>query len=291
MKPSCLFVGFGQLASMVNAELAGSLVSGVLKKSPLKQNLDGIAEVALGDASNPQTWQQLEADYELVLFCVSPTGRSVEQYRKVYLEGLIQCVQHSNARNQAPHIVFVSSSSVYGQDDDSVIDERSEAVGASDTSKVLVEAENVLKNSGFAHTIVRFSGIYGGQRTRLLRQVEGKEVVLSSELRRSNRIHEVDAVNFLVFLIRRLIQGDPVESVYLVTDNQPVDLNEVYAFIAKKLGVKLNEELASTSAARRTGNKQLSNQRISELGFSLQYPTYREGYEQMCREYLERPEE
>ena len=282
MKPSCLFVGFGQIASRVFNDLSDEVEAYVLKRS-LSNNLpEGICQTYLGDVATEITWRSIPSDFDIVLFCVTPGGRLAEDYRQVFHLGLQRCIRHFENAKKAPHVFFVSSTSVYSQDDGEWLDETSPAEPVSATAKVLRLAERELQNSNMPHTIVRFSGIYGADRTYMIRQVLEGQAVLSTAERLSNRIHEDDAVGFLAFLIRRVLSGDPVDALYIATDSSPCDLNEVYGFIARKLGLVPHFMKEGEETPRRTGNKRLSNQRLLESGYRLAYPGFKEGYDEMC---------
>ena len=98
-------------------------------------------------------------------------------------------------------IVFVSSTSVYGQKDASWVNEDSPAEPVSYSGKRLLEAEQLLLDS--PHTIcnVRFSGIYGPGRQRLIRQVIEGHGTAKEPLLYSNRIHADDCAGVLAHLI------------------------------------------------------------------------------------------
>lgn len=282
MKPSCLFVGFGNIASRVFENLDAEVAALVLKRSASSLLPDNIRKTFIGDVADKETWLSVPDDVDLVLYCVSPGGRSVEAYEQVFLHGLQNCVSRFSGLPRAPHIVFVSSTSVFGQDDGETLDELSAVDPTSATAQVIRQAELVLEQSLVAHTVVRFSGIYGAERLRMVSQVLGKKPVLCDAERMSNRIHEDDAVGFLEFLIRKVLLRQSVDSLYIASDSQPSDLNDVYRFIASQLGVAAVAVDEGSEPARRTGNKRLSNKRMLATGYCLKYPNYRQGYAEMC---------
>lgn len=282
MKPTCLFVGFGHIASRVFEGLNTEIESLVLKRTASSALPETIRQTVIGDVAAEETWLSVPDYIDVILYCVTPGGRSVEAYERVFIEGLHQCIKRFSGMAKAPHIVFVSSTSVFAQDNGSVLDELSAALPASPTGKVIRQAERVLEQSGLTYTVVRFSGIYGAERLRMINQVLAKEPVLSSTERLSNRIHEDDAVGFLVFLIQKRLLGQSLENLYIASDSQPVDLNDVYRFIASELGIEAAFIDAGDEPARRTGNKRLSNKRMLDTGYNLKYLDYRQGYAEMC---------
>ena len=285
MKPSVLFVGFGQIASKVHQALADEVSADVVKKSKDTRVAECVSKLFVGDIAESDTWQKIDGHYDYIIYCVTPQGRGEDTYRAVFYEGLAHCVQHVKAQRRPAHILFVSSTSVFAQKAGETLTESSEAIGASATSKVLVASEKLLSDSGLPHSVVRFSGIYGGTRTRLIEQVAAGSPVLSDQVRISNRIHEHDAVRFLEFLIRRLIAGESLDNLYLATDMQPSNLNDVYAFIATALELTLNPNAIASGEGRRSGNKKISNKRLLSSGFELSYPDFRKGYAEMCARF------
>jgi len=295
MSLSCLFVGFGQISSKVLSSLQSNagidMHADVFKRSPFSDASPMVGRCFNGDVANSATWRDIPKSYDLLVYCLTPAGRNADDYHDVFVTGLSNCIAHFEGAHKPsykpPHILFISSTSVYAQDDASWVDEGADTLGHSPTSKVLVEAERLLEKSLIPATIVRFSGIYGGTRTRLIQQVQEGLKVLSVQQRLSNRIHEIDAVGFVAHLIARYAQGRALLDVYNATDSAPSDLNDVYRVIADALGLELNAALASGTVARRTGNKRISNQRMLETGYVLAYPTFREGYAQMCRDFAQ----
>lgn len=282
MKPSCLFVGFGQIASRVYSALEHDVDGWMLKRTAGAELPVGIRGCFAGDVASEELWEKVPADVSVVLFCVTPNGRSAEAYRQVFYEGMQNCIRHFSCSARPPHILFVSSTSVYSQDQGEELSELSVAEPVSESAQILRETEMLLEHSGLSHTIVRFSGIYGAQRLWLVNQVLSGQPVLSQSERLSNRIHEDDAVGFLVFVMRKVLSGQQVENLFIASDSMPCDLNEVYRFIGRQLGVDLLEIEPGKEPARRTGNKRLSNKRMLDAGYSLLYPDYEDGYKEMC---------
>jgi nucleoside-diphosphate-sugar epimerase len=281
-----LMVGFGKLPSKVVTRLLSSgdlgcrLKCDVLKQSVLREKPDGVNQVYLGSVDEAKTWAQLPHSYDALLYCLSPGGRTQADYVKVFEQGIRACLEHFNAAAKAPHIIFVSSTSVYGQDDGEWVDEVSPTQPSSVTAQSLVAAEHALALSGLEHTVVRFSGIYGGGRTRMLEQVMDQAPLLAQEPRLSNRIHEADCVGFLSFLLAQLAEQSSIEACYVASDSDPCDLNEVYQFIADRMSLTLSFAAANT-VTRRGGNKRCDNKLMKSSGYELQYPSYKDGYAEM----------
>ena len=72
--------------------------------------------------------------------------------------------------------------------------------------------------SDISASILRLSGIYGEQRTRLIEMAQNHSS-WPKENRWTNRIFDKDAVNFITFLLNQLQKNIAIEPLYLVTDN------------------------------------------------------------------------
>lgn len=119
--------------------------------------------------------------------------------------------------------------------------------------------------------IVRPSGIYGPGRDSLIRRVIAGVPV--DHTRRTNRIHEAD----LVALLEALLREEAPPALVHATDDAPAPLGDVVAHIAMRLGVALPPHVDPESG----GGTVLDGSRAKELLGALQYPTYREGYDEL----------
>ncbi len=124
-----------------------------------------------------------------------------------------------------------------------------------------------------AHSIVRFSGIYGPGRERLLTQVRAGKGRPAEPQQWSNRIHADDCAGVLAHLIGRFADGASLAPVYVGTDCLPVTQHDLRNWMAAQLGVTLEDEIVLQKSIRRC-----SNQRLLEAGYKFIYPSYKEGY-------------
>jgi nucleoside-diphosphate-sugar epimerase len=222
----------------------------------------------------PPTWPVGAVDY--LVYCAAATDHDEDGYRAAYVEGLQHVLGWLNDYGQVPNrLLFVSSSSVYGQQDGEWVDEASTAVAAGYSGRVMLEAEQVALNSGIPASIVRLTGIYGPGREWLLTQVRrGYRVVVEPPLY-ANRIHADDAAGLMAYLLEADRRGVALEDVYIGVDDAPAALADVVGWLREYLGVT---EWAEDASVRRTGSKRCSNARAKALGWAPKYPSFREGY-------------
>lgn len=216
----------------------------------------------------------LRQNFAIIVVSMTPSERSDAGYQRAYVQTCQNLVDELGAQSLKPRLlIFVSSSGVYGQIDGSWVDENSPAEPEGFSGKRLLEAEAIIQNSGYPNTIVRFSGIYGPNRNRLIEQVRQRKA--SSSMHITNRIHADDCAGSLTHLIELSRNGQDLQPIYLATDSAPVAMIEVVTWLAEQLEVT---EFLSETATNERGNKRCSNQRLLDSGFSFRYPSFKDGY-------------
>jgi nucleoside-diphosphate-sugar epimerase len=229
------------------------------------------------DVTQPQTLAAALHNVrpQLVLAVLTPGEFTDQRYRQVYVEGLRNLLGVLDT-GALQRFIWVSSTSVYHQDDGGDVDEESPAHASGFSGKRLLEAEQLLASSGLPATIVRFGGIYGPGRDRLLRQLCSGVRSPASPARFSNRIHRDDCVGVLDFLLQRAAEGAPLQQLYLGVDREPAPIAEVERWFAGRLGLDY-DMLQPTAAEARGGNRRCLSRRLQQLGYNFLYPTFREG--------------
>ena len=242
-----------------------------MRRSELQ--LPGITTLR-GDVNQPASVATaLECMPQQVLVTLSPDSRGEDSYRTAYLQPLQTLVTQLQSSQLNPRITLVSSTSVYPQNQGQWVDEHSPAGGSSDTSRVLHEAEQCLLQSQYDATVVRFSGIYGPGRDRLINRVRAGE--FSSANRWTNRIHSEDCAGALKFLLEQVEQLDNKQLV-LASDCSPVNSCEVESWLARELGVMHPGKLPDPVVGKRCRNDHLV-----QMGYHFLHPDFRSGYRAM----------
>ena len=272
----CIFVGFGDIAQrssrLFNPE---RYKLSALKRTSL--DFDGAIDIHLGDANDEHDLKKAFGEkIDVIVITLTPDDISEQGYQKAYIEPLKTVL--SVAKHLDPRLIlFTSSTSVYGQNKGEWVDETSITEPTSFSGRVILDAERLLENSGLPHCIVRFSGIYGPGRNRLIEQVRAGKATAKEPVLYSNRIHADDGARVLHHLIEQH-KNDGIENLYLATDSTPIPLYEVKQWLAKQMNIELNQEQTSKPERQFRSNKRCSNQRLLNSGFQLQYEGFKQGY-------------
>ncbi len=179
---------------------------------------------------------------------------------------------------------YLSTTGVYGDTGGREVDETSPLNPASDRSARRVEAEaGWLSLEGVPAHIFRLAGIYGPGRSALDQIQAGRAQRIDKPGFAFSRIHVEDIAGVLAASIGAPKPG----AVYNVCDNQPAPQADVIAYGCELLGVdapplipygKAQRDMTEMARSFWQDNRRVSNARIrTELGYALEYPTYREG--------------
>jgi nucleoside-diphosphate-sugar epimerase len=210
-----------------------------------------------------------------VIYCLTPSSYDEQGYRNAYVKGLNHLID-ALAGQTLKRLIFISSTSVYSQDDDSWVDETSPASPLRFSGKQILGGEQIALNSGQPATVVRFSGIYGPTRQRFLAEVIEGRINPQSPAPFSNRIHENDAANAVEHLAQMALSGQTLQDLYIASDCKPVRLDEVVAWVRQQ--TPSAAPLKDARKGGRASSKQCSNQRLLNTGFQFRYPDFKAGY-------------
>lgn len=271
-----LIAGCGDIGAAVGRLLAddGHEIVGMKRHPPVGDSAIRYIRVDLACAEEVEG---LDTNFDLVIYILTPAGRNEESYRSVFQYGVENLLNAFSRNNSDARFIFVSSTSVYGQSHGEWVDEESVTEPASISGQIILQAERAFLAHGHGNCNIRFSGIYGRSRSRLLDLVARGDKVQYEPVYYTNRIHRDDCVAVLHFISSRMLSGALVEPVYLASDDDPAPKWDVYNDLAEKLGVKPPEKAIMPHDAGQ--NKRCSNRRLKQLGYRFLYKSYREGYE------------
>lgn len=229
-------------------------------------------EPVVGDVTASTTLAALPAA-DVLLFAIGFDRSAAPSKQQVYVDGLRNTLRAMEGR--VGRVLYVSSTSVYGQSDGSWVDEDSPTEPTSEGGRICLEAEDLVREwsqrTNVSALVLRLAGIYGPG--RLLAKVDA--------LRRGdpfgglpdawlNLIHVDDAARVL------LAYSQPVQTgTVLVCDDEPVPRRVFYSRLAEVLHAPPPTFDESLPGGRTDGlNKRCRNARLRrECGAVLKYPT------------------
>jgi len=264
----------------------------------IRRSDDGIAaiedagfEAVRADVTDPESLSTVP-DADWLVFAASSGGRGAEAAREVYVEGLRTAIDHFWSRADPPErLVYTSSTGVYGDHDGAWVDEETPLDPQTEKTEVLAEAERIARERPVEHgghgTVARFAGLYGPDRYRLDRYLEGP--VTAGYL---NMVHQADAAG----AVRHILTEDHRDDVVLVVDDEPVEKWAFGDWLAEQCDVPFppkqtteerlaDDSLSETAKRRIQTSKRCSNDRLRNLGYGFEYPTFREGYRDAIQKY------
>jgi len=189
-----------------------------------------------------------------------------------------------------PRFIYTSSTSVYGQNDGSLVDERSPTEPAAETARVLLQAEKELLTAAhrknFPAMILRVAGIYGPGRGYWFALFLAGDARLEGDGARTlNMIHRNDVIGCVIAALERGRGGE----IYNAVDDEPVSQFNFFSWLAATLRKPMPGSMPeSADAPRKRGitNKKISNRKLkTELGYRFKYPTFREGFRHEFHEF------
>lgn len=268
-----LFLGCGDIAQRTARFLADQHQCTGLRRNPKDLPADLTAVAA--DITDPKQIQSvLSQDYDILVVTLTPGEFTEQAYSRAYISSAESIeIAIAGIKKFPKLIIWVSSTSVYGDQQGAWVNESTTPQPGSFSGQILLQAEQIIQRLPCATTIVRFSGIYGPGRTRMLNQVKAGKGRPAEPKQWSNRIHSEDCAGVLAHLIDLLDRGQTLQPIYLASDSEPVTQHQLRNWLATQMRVKLVEETVELGAVRRCSNRQLL-----ESGYRFKYPTYREGY-------------
>jgi nucleoside-diphosphate-sugar epimerase len=212
---------------------------------------------------------------DTVLYAVGFDRAAGETMRSVYVDGLARVL------DQLPRparLLYVSSSSVYGQTDGSWVDEDSPTEPQEESGKVVLAAEQVLHAKLPGAIVLRFSGIYGPGRLLRRAAIEKGEPIVGDADKWLNLIHVDDGARMVLAAESHAAPGQT----FNICDDQPVRRRDFYTELARVLGAPpphFTPPLAALpTPPHEKANRRIRNVRMKEgLRAELGFPGYVQG--------------
>ena len=275
-----LVIGCGYLGRRVAARwlAQGHAVSGMTRDKEAELAALGIRPVR-GDVRELLNACELPPA-ETVLYAAAPGRNEGQGPDDVWVVGLAHVTTALEQWPNRPRLLFISSTSVYGQvggeevAEDSPTDPNPREAAAC----ILLGAERILLQDWWPDAIIlRFSAIYGPGRLPRSKAIQAGEPIVADPDKWLNLIHVEDGADAVLAAEALAKPG----TVYNVSDGHPVRRGDFYSRMAEVLGApppRFVPPLPHALPPHESANRRISNRRmLEELKVELRYPSYEEG--------------
>lgn len=246
---------------------------------PIRADLTDPAEVAsLPDAS-------------VLVFTAS--SRDNPGAGAIYNAALESVITNFGSRTNSPdRLVYTGSTGVYGDFGGDWVNEETPIEPETERQEILLEAERLTREKApqfdIDGTVLRFGGLYGPDRYRMNRYLDGP--VTEGYL---NLIHRDDAAG----VVKYLIEQDRLRNERLLAvDEEPHDKWEFADWLAGEVGVdqpskqtvedRLDTSVQSAATRQRiVSSKRCSNEKLQDIGYEYRFATAHEGYQPAIEAY------
>lgn len=267
----CGYVG-GAAAELLHE--AGHTVFGI--RRDLARLPAGVTPVAIDLLG--ADYRDLPTELDAVVWALSPSHDELG-YREAYVEAPKRLLAHLKHRgDNVRRTVLVGSTSVWEHTAGADVTEETPTNPSNYRGASVLRGEQVFAESSFPSVSLRVAGIYGPERTRMLERVAGGIAQPPVQPVFGNRIWRDDVAKAIV----HVLQLEQPDSLYIVVDDDPADIRDVYAWLAERLGVTL--PAASDGYSGRGGNKRCRNTRLRGSGWQPSVASYRDGYALLMRD-------
>ncbi len=268
MNRTLLIAGVGYLGSELRdqAHAAGWSVIGLSKS--------GAGDTIACDLTSPPALTAVAQSLPpaqlpgAIVHCASSGRGGPEAYQAVFVDG---CANLLRAFPKTP-LLFVSSTSVYGQTDGSTVTEESPAHPDRETSRLLLQAEGTTLSA--AGCVVRLAGIYGPERSVILQRFLNDNAGIEENGQRIlNQIHRDDAASAILHLLGQ--NNFPAGQLFNIADSTPLHQIDCFRGLAKLFHKPLPPTVPRDLNRKRAWtNKRVSNAKLLQSGWSPRFPDF-----------------
>lgn len=286
----CGDIGFRVAALARDRGVAVTGLSRGEKQFPAE--LAGGTDLVAANLDDQQSLPQLDYRGAGLLYCAPPPGGGIRDTR---VTNFLASIKPERAPAK---IVYISTTSVYGDCGDAPVNETRPAVPGNHTGSRRLDAEQQFTAWCSAQqvplVILRVAGIYGPGRIPMQRIISREPLLAAAEAGYSNRIHADDLAEICLAAMER---GDGGE-IFNVCDGEGGKLNDYFNTITDLLGLERLPEVPLAEArqvmtplmfsymseSRRIDNRKM----VEKLGVRLQYPTMKAGLQEILRAEMTR---
>lgn len=204
-------------------------------------------------------------DADFIVHCAASGRGGAEAYQRVYVDGC----RNLTIKFPGVPVLFTSSTSVYPQTDGSVVTEECPAIPGRETGRLLLDAESIVLDAG--GIVARLSGIYGPERSVILKKFLSGEALIEEDGRRFlNQIHRDDAARAILHLATIRAAG-----VFNVCDSSPISQIDCYRALSEMFDLP-RPPSGPRDLNRKRGwtHKQVSNAKLRATGWRPEFSSF-----------------
>lgn len=250
-----------------------------------------IADVTQRDALF-EALKDLDVDVLFHLAAINPIEKDKKLQERVNIDGMRNVVDAS-LKGKVGLFVYAQGTGVFGDVKGEWIDESRARNPDTDFTRTRSKAEEMLwdanKTNGLPATVTILGDVYGpsGWFTDIIvnKIRDGSFKIPGSGDYYRSFVHVDDVASALALIAEKSAKNNT----YIVCDDEPAKFVDFVNYVADKLGMKRPGKVPAFMAKMAVGSDMIKlltysirakNAKIkNELGFTLQYPTYREGVE------------
>lgn len=241
--------------------------------------------------------RNLDVDALFHLAAINPLEKDKKVQQRVNIDGMRNLLD-ACLKGKVGLFVYAQGTGIFGDVKGQWIDESTPKNPDTDFAKTRSKAEEMLwqanKENGLPVTVTVLGDVYGpaGWFVELIvnKLRDGSFKIPGSGDYYRSFVHVDDVANALSLIAEKNAKNNT----YIVSDEEPVTFGEFVNFVAEKLGMKRPGKVPAFLAKMAIGSDMIKlltysvkarNSKIkNDLGFTLKYPTYREGVETALRD-------
>lgn len=232
--------------------------------------LSAIAQqVKVLQGKDAKQMQAILADRQVVLLCVgSKRGAS---YADTYL-GTAQTLAQVLPDTAVQHLIYTSTSSVYGHQQGSWVSEAMPPQPATENGKIIAATEQILLSATTPQRkvcILRLGGIYGPERTleKIYSRAAGTTRAGKGE-QATNWVHLSDIVGAIDWARQQQLAG-----IYNVVQDEIPTVRELISRVCDRYHLA-PVQWDETQPSTRSYNVRISNAKLKRAGYSFVHPAF-----------------
>jgi len=268
-------VGFGDLGSRLMASLdPGYYALGVFKRSRITLPFPDAVYFAADTTSGEGLEALVGYQPHTVMVTLTPSEPSIQGYAMGYVQAAYQIAKRLRECASVTRVIYVSSTRVYAERMGGWVTEYSALDRKDDYARLLLEAEDIIRELPLQTTILRAAGLYSGPSHFYLRRLQSGVKSSSEPPIYTNRIHRDDVAGFMRHLLEATQAWAPT---YNLSDGRPLPKHEIEALAAAHFGLAI-DTLDDEVLAAPPSHKRIANDLMLSTGFKLAFPDVRQAY-------------